>query len=145
MPDLQVQLRIQPPAYTLQNIALYPPVAAGLRCNTYIYNELNDIWALASLVDQDHRVMEVQLSGNLSDSAHPTGLRDLSLDQAYFFFPNLMIPIQGKYRIRITVMRMSMGQTLADSVHFVESRSITVEDSKRSSAKPSKWFEDEYF
>jgi hypothetical protein len=138
MPDLQVQLQVQPPASTLPNIALYPPVAAGLRCNTYIYNELNNIWAFASLVDEGHRVIEVQLSGNLSDSAHPTSFRGLSLDQAYFFFPNLMIPILGKYRIRITLVRMSMNQTLADSVHFVDSRSITVEDSEHSPATPSK-------
>jgi hypothetical protein len=135
---------------------MYPPVAARLRSNTSMYDELSQIWALATLVGQNGQVVGVQLSGRTADSAHPINCNSSShsngrsspRDQAYFYFPDLAINTPGQYRIRITLMRMSDdyespgGEGVAVAEAYVDSRSIVVEEGDIHPARPSELLEE---
>jgi hypothetical protein len=125
-----------------------------------MHDELSQLWALATLVDQNGQVLVEQLSGRTADSAHPmnqgghgngtshghisngrNGLRD----QAYFFFPDLAIHTPGRYRVRVTLMRMNYSYESPDiggvavAEDYVDSRSILVEEGNSSPTRPSKW------
>src|SRR6201999_70252 len=62
---------VQPPARTRPGVALYPPVAARLSDRRSIYQELSQVWAVASLVSGSGEVLSQRLGGRVVDSAHP--------------------------------------------------------------------------
>jgi hypothetical protein len=147
-----LDLAVQPPEYAQTGSTLFPPVAARLRSNINRYDELSQMWALATLVDLDGQVVSEQLSGRTADSAHPMihsnhghGSNDRSVgrDQAYFYFPDLAIHTPGRYRIRVTLMRMdysyglSDGEGVAVAEDYIDSRSIAIEDGNVGRTRPS--------
>ena len=118
-----------------------------------MYDELSEIWALATLVDQDGQVVSAELSGRTSDSAHPmsgnssgnSNGRSSPRDQAYFCFPDLAINAPGRYRVRITLMRMRYDYEIPENEavviaeDYVDSRSIIVEEGDDHYSRPSAW------
>ncbi|KAL3418022.1 hypothetical protein PVAG01_11032 [Phlyctema vagabunda] len=140
---------VQPPGQCRAGTAIYPPVVATLRSRDDIYDRLSRTWAVATLVHYSGDVLEDQLDGRVSDSAHPMPERASShsssssssssrrsrshrsseREQAYFCFPDLAIHYPGKYRIRVTVMRMEDPSSPDSPVVFedaVDSHTITV-------------------
>lgn len=147
-----LDLAVQPPSSAQTGSVLFPPVAARLRSSTNRYDELSQMWALATLVDQDGHALAEQLSGRTADSAHPmnqvnhghgSNHRNGRRDQAYFYFPDLAIHTPGRYRVRVTLMRMDYthasseedGTAIAEE--YADSRSIVVEDSEVNGTRPS--------
>jgi hypothetical protein len=93
-------------------VALYPPVVARLSSEASIFDELSQIWAVASLISPSGEVLHQQLGGKVADSAHPIAetvngsSQGAVRDRAYFYFPDLVIPEPGLYRIRVTPMSL---------------------------------------
>jgi hypothetical protein len=132
-------LAVQPPAHTKPGVAIYPPIAARLSDETNIYEELSQVWAVASLIGYSGEVLEQKLGGKVVDSAHPIAEnangsgQGTVRDRAYFYFPDLVIYEPGRYRIRITLMRMNYSYELSPEGdarvdEYVDSQSITVQD-----------------
>lgn len=100
---------VQPPTEIPPGVALYPPVAARLRSRRDMYGELSQYWSMATLIDQNGETLsDDQLGGRITDSAHPmprSSQRSSSRDQAYFFFPDLVIHYPGKYGSMTNVAR----------------------------------------
>ena len=132
-------------------MTLCPPVAALLSSRANMYNELSQYWTIATLIDQNGETLSDQLGGRVSDSAHPmpstssnhrSRNHDGSRDQAYFYFPDLVIYYPGRYRIRVMLMRMDFSYESSEGVAVVEdyadSHSITVEEGAPSQSRPSK-------
>jgi len=141
-------LAVQPPARAKPSAALYPPIVARLSSETSIFEDLSQIWAVASLISPSREVLHEQLGGKVADSAHPmaenmTGSGQGGLkDRAYFYFPDLVIPEPGRYRIRVTLMRMSYsyesspeGDAWFDE--YVDSHSILVEEGASNPSRPT--------
>lgn len=154
-----LDLAVQPPTQTRPGEPLYPPVAVSLSSETSIYNELSQIWAVATLVHQSGEVLEDHLGGRLADSAHPLPESVSSYshsrsqgqnsspkkERAYFYFPDLTIHKPGRYKIRVSLMQMdhSRESSLDGEIRvreYVESRSIVVEDQAENHTRPSKRF-----
>lgn len=142
-------LAVQPPARARPNVALYPPIVARLSSQTSIFEELSQIWAVTSLISPSGEVLHEQLGGKVADSAHPitenmNGSAQGGLqDRAYFYFPDLVIPEPGRYRIRVTLMRMSYSYESAPEGdvrfdEYVDSHSILVEEGASNPSRPSK-------
>jgi len=139
-------LAVQPPQQTKPNVALYPPIVARLSSDTSIFEELSQIWAVASLVSPSGEVLYEKLGGRVADSAHPiteNGQRETMQDRAYFYFPDLVIQSPGRYRIRVTLMSVSYsydsspeGDVRCDE--YVDTRSIVVEEGVSNHSRPSK-------
>ncbi|KAG9242528.1 hypothetical protein BJ878DRAFT_164944 [Calycina marina] len=134
-----IDLSVQPPAQTRPGVALFPPVAARLSSRTNLYNDLSQIFAFVSLVYENGEQLDDQLSGNSADCAHPIpgSGRHVSdgrhaRDQAYFYFPDLVIHYPGRYRIRVTLMRMEYDYETSEAASvvqdYVDSRSIVVHE-----------------
>jgi hypothetical protein len=136
-----LRLAVQPPSRARPGVALYPPVAARLSSETSIYEELSQTWVVTTLIRHSGEVIYEQLGGKVADSAHPlpenshgngsSGNR--SKDRAYFYFPDLTIHEPGRYRIRMSLMKMDYScDTSPGGVvrvcEEVDSRSIVVED-----------------
>lgn len=115
-----------------------------------MYDELSQLWALATLVDSNGQVIGGQLSGRTADSAHPMNSssthsngRSSMRDQAYFYFPDLAINTPGRYRVRVTLMRMSYDHEspenggIAVAEDYIDSRSIIVEEGEIQPSRPS--------
>jgi len=143
-----LDLSVQPPAQTRPGVVLFPPVAARLSSQASLYDELSQIYAYASLVHENGEPLDDQLSGKAVDSAHPmpgSGRHSSSSrnarDQAYFYFPDLVIHYPGRYRIRITLMRMEYSyessETCSVVQDYVDSRSIIVDEQVSDYTRPS--------
>jgi len=146
-----LELAVQPPAQARPGVILYPPVVAILRSNSSDFSELSQTWAVAALVRRSGEVLEGQLHGRLADSAHPmprrahgSGVNGIgnAQEQAYFFFPDLVINEPGRYRIRVSLMRMDdssasspEGAVIVEDQ--VDSQTITVEDREAGRARPN--------
>jgi hypothetical protein len=139
---------VQPPARTRPGVALYPPVTARLSDRRSIYQELSQVWAVASLVSGSGEVLSQQLGGRVVDSAHPipessrgsSSSQDAIRDRAYFYLPDLVIYEPGRYRIRISLMRMNYSYAPEGDVRvdeYVDSHSIVVEDGMANRSRPS--------
>jgi hypothetical protein len=135
-------LAVQPPARSKPGAVLYPPIVARLSSDTNIYEELSQIWAVASLISPDGELLQQQLGGRVADSAHPMadGNGDgAERDRAYFFFPDLAISEPGRYRVRVTLMRMSYSSPDGDVRvdEYVDSHTILVEEEVYNASRPS--------
>ncbi|CAG8958154.1 hypothetical protein HYFRA_00000504 [Hymenoscyphus fraxineus] len=137
-----LNLAIHPPSRARPGVVLSMPVAARLTTEYNIFGELNHIWAVATLIHKDSgETLYNQLGGNPTDSAHPlpdTG----SADRAYFYFPDLVIHEPGRYRIRITLMRMDYSQAsspdgVVTACEYVDTHSITVESGASTRVRPN--------
>ncbi|KAE8447909.1 hypothetical protein EG329_009981 [Mollisiaceae sp. DMI_Dod_QoI] len=140
---------VQPPQQARAGVALYPPIAARLRSETSIFEELSQIWAVATLVHHTGEVLYDQLGGRVADSAHPlpessssSSSSSSEKDRAYFYFPDLVIPEPGRYRVRVSLMQMDYSNEAAPEGvvvvrEYVDSRSIVVEDTPTRAARPS--------
>ena len=86
---------VQPPAQARPGVPLYPPVAARIRSERSIFEELSQIWAAATLIDYSGEALDGQLSGEIADSTHlfPEATARSSTsnnkDRAYIYFPDL--------------------------------------------------------
>jgi len=149
-----LDVTVQPPAQTRPGTTLYPPVAAKLSSETGMYDELSQMWAVATLVNEDGEAVTEQPGGKTSDSAHPldtnstshsSGRHSTNRDQAYFYFPDLVIYTPGRYRIRVTLMRLHYSHEHPDGYaiaeDYVDSHSIVVDDGASNNARPSKFIE----
>jgi len=100
----------------------------------------------------DHATGEMvyhALQGDIADSAHPMDIQGQGSfgqgpvrDRAYFCFPNLSIHLPGRYRLKLSLMRMNYSDNaFPDGVAIIEqvvnSRSITVEDRGLSFSRPN--------
>jgi len=144
-----LDLSVQPPAQTRPGVALFPPVAARLSSQATLYDELSQIYAFVSLIHENGETLDDQLSGKAADSAHPmpesnrhgSSSRHVR-DQAYFYFPDLVIHYPGRYRIRVTLMRMEYSyessETFSVVQDYVDSRSIIVDEQVSDYTRPSK-------
>jgi len=146
-----LDLSVQPPAQTRPGVALFPPVAARLSGQASMYNELSLIYAYVSLVHENGEPLPDQLSGKVADAAHPMpGMSGSGRhasnghhvrDQAYFYFPDLVIHYPGLYRIRVTLMRMDYPYNSSNSgsivEDYIESRSIVVDEGVSHYTRPS--------
>ena len=141
-------IAVQPPTQNKPGVALYPPIVARLASNTSIFEELSQIWAVASLVTPSGEVFNEQLSGKVADSAHP--IADSAhgnghcgaKDRAYFYFPDLVIHEPGRYCVRVTLMRMSHSYETSPEGNvqfdeYIDSRSIIVEHGISNHSRPS--------
>jgi hypothetical protein len=145
-----LRLAVQPPSRARPGVTLHHPVAVCLSSETSIYEELSQTWAVATLVRHSGEVLYEQLGGKVADSAHPLpeitnasgSSTDTSKDRAYFYFPDLTIHEPGRYRIRMSLMKMDYScDASPDGVvrvcEEVDSRSIVVEDAAQDHARPS--------
>ena len=141
-------LAVQPPAQTKPGVTLYPPIVARLSSDTNIFEELSQIWAVASLISPSGEVLHEKLEGKVADSAHPMADSGLGSaqggvkDRAYFYFPDLVIQTPGRYRVRVILMRMSYslesspeGDVRYDE--YVDTHSILVDEGVSSQSRPS--------
>ena len=141
-------LAVQPPARAKPGVALYPPTVARLSSETSIFEELSQIWAVASLISSSGEVLHEQLEGKVADSAHPIAETVNSSqggvkDRAYFYFPDLVISEPGRYRIRVTVMKMSYScesspEGYVQFDEYVDSHSIVVDEGASYFSRPSR-------
>ena len=142
-------LAVQPPAQAKPSVALYPPIVARLSSETSIFQELSQIWAVASLISPSGEILHEKLAGRVADSAHPIAENVHSSnewgmkDRAYFYFPDLVIHEPGRYCVRVALMRMSYTHESAPQgdvqmVECVDSHSIMVEDGASNPSRPSK-------
>ena len=143
-------LAVQPPAQAKPSVALYPPIVARLSSETSIFQELSQIWAVASLISPSGEILHEKLAGRVADSAHPIAENVHSRseggmkDRAYFYFPDLVIHKPGQYCVRVTLMRMSYSHDSAPQGdvrfdEYVDSHSIMVEDGASNPSRPSKY------
>ncbi|KAI9055423.1 hypothetical protein LZ554_000377 [Drepanopeziza brunnea f. sp. 'monogermtubi'] len=143
--DEMLGLAVEPPPSTRPGLPLYPPVAARISSETDIYGELAQTWAVATLIRYSGENQHNQLGGKAADSAHP--LSDSSSsgarrDRAYFYFPDLFIDRPGRYKIRISLMKMDYScdehqAGVARVLEYVDSRTIIVEDGSNIYYRPS--------
>jgi hypothetical protein len=116
-----------------------------------MYDRLSQFWVIATLLDHTGETIVEPLAGRVTDSAHPMPSTNQqprngngSRDQAYFYFPDLAIPYPGRYRIRLTLMRMDYSyetlQNMAVVEDYVDSHSIIVEESAVNHSRPSKLY-----
>lgn len=114
-----MELQSAPPRRARIGVKLYPPIAVSLSSESDTYDELSHIWASVSLVNSHTGLPEeyVTLRGNKVDSAHPfthntpSGSSSSSTsgsgnERAYFYFHDLEIPQLGRYRIRVSLMKI---------------------------------------
>lgn len=143
-------IAVQPPRRARLGVALYPPVVATLSSEVDIFDELSCVWAVATLIQYTGDVVENQLGGRLSDSAHPMprrapgyrSTRGGQRERAYFCFPDLAIYQPGEYWIRVTVMRMDNTSSSDGSVVIeeqIDCQSVIVEDSDPHRARLSEF------
>ena len=136
-------LAVQPPTQAKSNAVLYPPIVARLSSETSIFDELSQIWAVVSLTSVSGEILRDKLGGKVADSAHPISetLPNSSegdmRDRAYFYFPDLVIHEPGRYRVRVTLIKMSYNHASAPEgeVRFdesVDSHSIAVGEEEAS-------------
>jgi len=146
---IMLGLAVQPPAGTRPGTTLYPPLAVKLSSEHSLFDELSDQWAVVTLVRSSGEVLHNKLSGRLTDSAHPlpTYGTDSSVirrrDRAYFYFPDLKIDEPGRYKIRVSLMKMEYSKSAppegqARVCEEVDSRSILVEEMQPSHMSPRK-------
>jgi hypothetical protein len=172
-----LEIAVQPPTQARPGVPLFPPVAARLNSETSIYEELSQMWTVATLIYRDGEVANEQLGGQTADSAHPmpavpiasgsshgsssrgsrnshgsssrgngNGSRSATSnkERAYFYFPDLVIQQPGRYRIRITLMKMHYTNEYPDGIASVEeyadSHSVLVEEGASRHARPSMLF-----
>jgi hypothetical protein len=141
-------LAVQPPSQTRPGVALYPPIVARLSSDTSIFEELSQIWAMVSLISPSGEVLYEKLEGKVADSAHPIaesghgGQQGAMRDRAYFYFPDLVIQTPGRYRVRVTLMRVSYsfdsspeGEVRYDD--YVDTHFIVVEEGVPNLSRPS--------
>ena len=145
-----LDLSVQPPAQTRPGVALFPPVAARLSSQTSLYDELAQIYAFVSLIHENGEPLDDQLSGKAADSAHPMpgssrhgSSSRHARDQAYFYFPDLVIHYPGRYRIRVTLMRMEYSYETSETCSivqdYIDSRSIVVDEQVTVNSRPSEF------
>jgi hypothetical protein len=143
-----LELAVQPPTQTKPGVALYPPIVARLTSDASMFEELSQIWAVASLITPSGEVLYEQLGGKVADSAHPiadsahSNGQGGARDRAYFYFPDLVIHEPGRYRVRVTLMRMSHSYETSPEGdvrfdEYVDSRSIAVEEGGSNYSRPS--------
>ncbi|KAI9853845.1 MAG: hypothetical protein M1813_001791 [Trichoglossum hirsutum] len=121
----EMNIMLQPPVAAQPNEKLHPPITAFVRIRDSRTNEeipaweqLSRIWAYVSAVDEDNRDTFSSSSaflsnGRLCDSPHPSydeGSRDML--NSYLTFPDVIFREEGRYRIRINLMRMEDGGAL---------------------------------
>ncbi len=146
-----LKLAIEPPPHANPGVLLYPPVAARLSSQTSIFTELSQTWAVATLIDYvSGEILHDKLGGKVADSAHPlpesrhgTNGSSQERDRAYFYFPGLVIGEPGRYRIRVSLMRMErspdgLAEDVVRVLETVDSRSINVNNGATSRSRPSK-------
>lgn len=143
-----LRIEVRPPAQARPGVPLYPPIAAKLRSENNIYDQLSNMWAVATLVRYSGgEVLYDQLGGKVTDSAHPLpeghSSSSSSRDRAYFYFPDLAIYHPGKYRIRISLMEMdysnaSNPEGIVRVREYADTHSITIEDRSHHHSRPSK-------
>ena len=144
------EVAVEPPQMTKPGVALCPPVVARLSSDRVLFEELSEIWAVASLVSSSGEVLYEQLGGKIADSAHPIGntgngrQEELMKDRAYFYFPDLVINTPGRYRIRVTLMRVSYTpeSTAEGDVQYdeyVDTHSVTIEEGATNHSRPSEF------
>jgi hypothetical protein len=140
-----LSISVQPPARARPGAILYPPLVIRLASEHDLYEHLAGYWTVVTLLHYSNgEVLYDQMDGKMADSAHPIaqsrsrGVRD----QAYFFFPDLVIHHPGRYRLRVSLMRMDYspesgpdGAVVCDEQ--VDTRSIVVEDSGPNYSRPS--------
>ncbi|KAG0647690.1 hypothetical protein D0Z07_6510 [Hyphodiscus hymeniophilus] len=143
-------IAVQPSQQTKPGIALYPPVVARLSSEISIFEELSQVWAVASLMSPSGEVLYERLRGKIADSAHPmadagdgsSNQQRAMKDRAYFYFPDLVIDTPGRYRIRISLMRVTHsfesspeGEVQYDD--YVDTHSIVVNEGLSNHSRPS--------
>lgn len=144
-------LAVQPPPQARAGVALYPPIAARLSSETSIFEELSQIWAVATLVHYTGEVLYDQLGGRVADSAHPlsesshgSSSSSSERNRAYFYFPDLVVPEPGRYCIRVSLMQMDYSsddspEGVVVVREYVDSRWIDVGDRETSTTRPSEF------
>ena len=148
-----LSIAVQPPARARPGAILYPPLVVRLSSEHDLYEHLAGYWTCISLIHYaTSEVIYDQMNGKVADSAHPIaqtrsrGVRD----QAYFFFPDLTIHGTGRYRLRISLMRMDYspesgpdGAVICDEQ--MDTRSITVEETGPNYSRPSEYSQNLYW
>jgi hypothetical protein len=137
MTGVSLDIAVQPPAVIRRGAVLDPPLVLVTRANDSVNDhseDLTQIWAFATLVDQDGEVVSGSLGGSLAESAHPFTSSDDS--SGYFLFENLSIDSIGTYRLRVTLMRMHSGSGAA-TLQQVTTRLIVVADEDVQGQLPS--------
>ncbi|CZR61446.1 uncharacterized protein PAC_11342 [Phialocephala subalpina] len=146
-------LAVQPPPQARAGVALYPPIAARISSETSIFEELSQIWAVATLVHYTGEVLYDQLGGRVADSAHPlpesthgssssSSGSSSEKNRAYFYFPDLVVPSPGRYCIRVSLMQMDYSSDASPEGvvvvrEYVDSLWIDVEDRETATSRPS--------
>lgn len=148
-----LSIAVQPPARARPGAILYPPLIVQLISEHDLYEHLAGYWTCITLIHHSTgQVIYDQMDGKVADSAHPMTLDRSSrgpYDQAYFLFPDLAIHATGRYRLRISLMRMDYspesgpdGAVVCDEQ--IDTRSITVEDSGPNYSRPSRYAQETY-
>ncbi|TAQ84849.1 hypothetical protein B7494_g6826 [Chlorociboria aeruginascens] len=143
-----LRMAVQPSAHARPGVILPTPVVARLSSEHSIYEGLSMMYAVATLINDSDEVLYDQLGGRITDSAHPMNEREYGSrsngrghrqDRAYFYFPDLVIHVPGRYRIRISLMRMdySTGEGAVTVEEQVDTRSIVVDQEGTNYSSPS--------
>lgn len=108
---------VEPPSEIRPGDLLHPPIVIKLenRSGRLVNNEIDiedgSLWAQASVVSEDGMVALAPpqpnlISGTLVDSIRPATPKDESQELGYLTFPDLAIHQTGKFRIRISLIKM---------------------------------------
>jgi hypothetical protein len=133
-----LEVVVQPPTVARLGGTLEPPFVLKLRLDS---GDIGQIWAHASLVNESGNAIAGALKGSLAASAQPMDGRSSLV--GYFLFDNLVIDNVGRFRIRVTLMRMDppgSGGNCATTVQQADSRLIDVQNGRVQRCQPSKAF-----
>ena len=120
---------IQPPNAARPAVALFPPVTVCYVSETSLQDEYSMYWMVVTLVDVNGVDVEPKdlPSGELAASARPmpgSSNNQGRRHQAYFYFPNIVIPTEGCYKLRMSLY--DQGTQDAVAIDILHSHEITV-------------------
>jgi hypothetical protein len=124
----RIEIAVQPPVRARPNVSLYPPVAFCLVSETEIW-DCDAYFVQLFFVQRDDKKYETLHqfldSWTVTDSGH--ALPESSCTngrQAYFYFPDLRIPEEGRWRVHATLYKTDGTRTgpeiVTHSIHVVE-------------------------
>lgn len=145
-----MEIVVQPPSRVRPGRLLYPPVVLRVRqlevlgLSSQPLNNSSVLWVLVSLVSADESTVLAPpdpglIIGNPVDSIHPLIPALESRDLGFASFPNIAIRDPGEYRIRVSLIRMTLSDASGSAAQEsganllnILSRIIRVEDNVRS-------------
>jgi hypothetical protein len=87
---------------------------------TYTFADIPQVWAVATLLSHTGEVLLDKLEGKIAELAHP--------ETGEFRFSHLAINGPGKYRIKITLMRMEFSNGFANVCNSIETDTILIDE-----------------